>query len=205
MSIVARKQKSAKKRIRRTPEQARKDALRVARELLLTRGPNAITLQAVAAELEMAHTNLIHHFGSAAGLQTALMTEMTSELTAALERAVQKFRSGQVDAEALVSLVFDAFDAGGAGRLAAWISLTGESDKLEAIGEVVQTYLNNIGEEGASKQMRARVSSVSLLVTLVAFGDAVIGESVGAMMGRNRGTARKMMASLLPTLLDARG
>ena len=204
MSIVQRTRKSSKPRIRRTPDQARAEALRAARQLLLTRGPDAITLQAVAAKLDMGHTNLLHHFGSAAGLQTALMTEMTRELTLALEEAVQRFKSGKVDADDLISLVFKAFDEGGAGRLAAWISLSGEADKLEAIGEVVRDYLENIAEEGASQETRARISSASLLVTLVAFGDAVIGESVGAMMGRDRGAARKMIANLLPTLLGAR-
>jgi len=201
MSIAVRTKKTAKKRIRRTPEQARADALRVARELLLKRGPNAVTLQAVAADIGMTHTNLLHHFGSAAGLQAALMTEMTRELTNALEHAVQRFRSGKADAEELVSLVFDAFDEGGAGRLAAWISISGEPNKLEAIGEVVQSYLEHIGEEDASREARARISSASFLVTLVAFGDAVIGETVGTMMRRDRNTARRMIAKLLPVLL----
>ena len=92
----------------------------------------------------MGHTNLIHHFGSAAGLQKALMAEMTRELTVALEQAVHRFKSEKANADDLISLVFEAFDKGGAGRLAAWISLSGEADKLEAIGEVVRDYLTEI-------------------------------------------------------------
>ena len=76
--------------MRRTPEEARTLALASARRLLLAAGPDAITLQAVATDLGMSHTNLIHHFGSAAGLQSHLMRQMMSELTAAIESAVMR-------------------------------------------------------------------------------------------------------------------
>ena len=72
------------RRVRRTPEEARTLALASARRLLLADGPDAITLQSVATDLGMSHTNLIHHFGSAAGLQSELMRQMMSELTAAM-------------------------------------------------------------------------------------------------------------------------
>jgi AcrR family transcriptional regulator len=191
------------KRLRRTPEQARSDALKTARQLLLERGPTAITLQSVAASLGMSHTNLIHHFGSAAGLQAALMSEMIAELTSTLERVVKRFRAGQADARELVDLVFEAFDRGGAGRLAAWISLSGATDQLDTLGKIVRAYLRNV-EAGAiaSRNAHEHITSASLLVTLAAFGDAVIGESLGAMIGRERKAMRSIIASLLPIVLN---
>src|SRR4029450_3195144 len=101
-------------------------AVASATRLPLVDGPDAITLQAVAADLGMSHTNLLHHFGSAGGLHSSLMREMVSELTAAIESAVGRFRSGQGAVRDFVDIVFDAFDQGGAGQLAAWIMLSGE-------------------------------------------------------------------------------
>lgn len=203
MSIVITKKKVAKKRIRRTPEEARASALDSARRLLLTKGPDAITLQAVASDLGMSHTNLIHHFGSAGGLQSALMSEMVRELTAVIEKAIERFRAGAGDVHDFVNIVFDAFDTGGAGRLAAWIVLSGEADKLEPVGEVVQTYLRNVerGADASHGDAHERLTSASLLLTMAAFGDAVIGDNLGAMMGREREATRKIVARLLPQLL----
>ncbi|HET9628547.1 MAG TPA: TetR family transcriptional regulator, partial [Novosphingobium sp.] len=58
---------------RRLPqEQSRALALDAARALLLEAGPQAVTLKSVAARIDRTHANLLHHFGSAAGLQRAL-------------------------------------------------------------------------------------------------------------------------------------
>ncbi|HBV12006.1 MAG TPA: TetR/AcrR family transcriptional regulator [Brevundimonas sp.] len=86
------------RRRRRSPEEARREALASARILLLSGGPNAVTLAAVAAEIGVTHANLIHHFGSAAGLQSALMGSMVADLSDALDAAAAAWTSGQVDA-----------------------------------------------------------------------------------------------------------
>jgi AcrR family transcriptional regulator len=55
-------------RKRLNSEESRSAALEAARELLLEEGPQAVTLKAVAAKVGRTHANLLHHFGSAAGL-----------------------------------------------------------------------------------------------------------------------------------------
>jgi TetR/AcrR family transcriptional regulator, repressor for neighboring sulfatase len=204
MSIEPKAKIATPRRERRTPQQARSLALRSARNLLITQGPNAITLQAVASELGMSHTNLIHHFGSAGGLQTALMHHMVSELTSAIESAVQRFRTGHGDASDFVNIVFDAFDTGGAGALAAWIMLSGEGQRLAPVGEVVQNYLHNM-ERGTEDPatIRLRVTSATLLVTVAAFGDAVIGKYLRAMVGRDEDSVRDLTTQVLKQLLPA--
>ncbi len=187
------------RRIRRTPEEARALALASARRLLLQRGPDAITLQAVAADLGMSHTNLLHHFGSAGGLHSSLMREMVSELTAAIESAVVRFRSGQGDVRDFVDIVFDAFDHGGAGQLAAWIMLSGEAAHLAPVREVVRKYMHNV-EAGAGEDEQTaheRISTATLMVTTAAFGDALIGDHLREMVGRERSAMRAITAALL--------
>lgn len=192
-------------RVRRTPEEARTLALASARRLLLAEGPDAITLQSVASDLGMSHTNLIHHFGSASGLQSELMRQMVSELTATIESAVMRLRTGKGEVKDFVDIVFDAFDRGGAGRLAAWMALTGESMHLEPIGEVVRDYIDSVERaadgDGDAASIHERVTSATLFVTVAALGDAIIGNELRKMVGREREAVRKLMGALLPAVL----
>ena len=192
-------------RVRRTPEEARTLALTSARRLLLAEGPDAITLQAVASDLGMSHTNLIHHFGSASGLQSELMRQMVSELTTTIESAVMRLRTGKGEVKDFVDIVFDAFDRGGAGRLAAWMALTGESMHLAPIGEVVRDYIDSVerAAEGDAATIHERVTSATLFVTVAALGDAIIGNELRKMVGREREAVRKLMGALLPAVLAA--
>ena len=195
---------STGRRVRRTPEEARTLALASARRLLLADGPDAITLQSVATDLGMSHTNLIHHFGSAAGLQSELMRQMMSELTTAIESAVMRLRAGKGEFRDFVDIVFDAFDRGGAGRLAAWIVLSGEATRLAPVGEVVRDYIDSVerGAEAGAQDVHQRVTSATLFVTMAALGDAIIGNHLRRMVGRERDAVRKIIGRLLPVVLE---
>ena len=194
------------RRVRRTPEEARTLALASARRLLLADGPDAITLQSVATDLGMSHTNLIHHFGSAAGLQSELMRQMMSELTAAIESAVMRLRAGKGEFRDFVDIVFDAFDRGGAGRLAAWIVLSGEASRLAPVGEVVRDYIDSVERSadagGGAQNVHQRVTSATLFVTMAALGDAIIGNHLRRMVGRERDAVRQIIGRLLPVVLE---
>ena len=190
--------------MRRTPEEARTLALASARRLLLAEGPDAITLQSVATDLGMSHTNLIHHFGSAAGLQSELMRQMMSELTAAIESAVMRLRAGKGEFRDFVDIVFDAFDRGGAGRLAAWIVLSGEATRLAPVGEVVRDYIDSVerSADPGVQYVHERVTSATLFVTMAALGDAIIGNHLRRMVGRERDAVRRIIGRLLPVVLE---
>src|SRR5918998_527185 len=105
-------------RERLTPGESRSAALEAARRLLIERGPQAVTLKAVAAEIGKTHANLLHHFGSAAELQAALARSISDRVTARIAEAVEKSRAGEVDPIAIVDQTFDAFGREGAGALA---------------------------------------------------------------------------------------
>ncbi|MEO5810438.1 MAG: TetR family transcriptional regulator, partial [Sphingomicrobium sp.] len=66
MSIVLQSRK------RLSPDESRAAAVGAARALLRDEGVAAITLKAVAARIGRTHANLLHHFGSVAGLHRAL-------------------------------------------------------------------------------------------------------------------------------------
>ncbi|MNE53040.1 Bacterial regulatory protein, tetR family [compost metagenome] len=173
-----------------------------ARALLLSGGPNAVTLSAVAADIGVTHANLIHHFGSAAGLQSALMGSMVADLGKALDTAVARLRTDEGAPLELVNAVFDAFAEGGAGRLAAWIALSGDLSHLEpvraAVGDLVEAIAEKMGDDG---EARERIGSAVLFIALSAFGEALIGPPLRNMLDQPDDAGRKVVAGLLPRFL----
>ncbi len=187
-------------RRRRTPDEARREALVSARALLIDHGPNAVTLKAVADEIGVTHVNLIHHFGSAAGLQASLMGAMVRDLTDALAAAVIHLKSEAGAPRALVDQVSEAMDKGGAGRLAAWIALSGDLEHLEPVRAAITDLVEAIHEKfagdgaGAREQIRRAV----LFIALCAFGDAVIGNPLRDMLEQEDGATREILARVIP-------
>ncbi len=193
-------------RRRRTPEEARTETLVAARTLLLEEGPGAVTLQRLATQLGMTHSNLLHHFGSAGELQSALMAMMVQDLTVAVDDAVTHLKSNAGAPRALIDMVFDAFDKGGAGKLAAWIAVSGNVEHLETIGKAVNSLVQGIESKFARESSDAHlgVTSAVLFLALMAFGDAVIGNALKEMLERERAAPRKIAAFLLPKFFELR-
>jgi len=191
-------------RRRRSPDEARAQALVSARKLLIAGGPNSLTLQAVAQDIGVTHGTLIHHFGSAAELQSALMGAMVRDLATALESAVAHVRSDARAPRTVVDIVFTAFDEGGAGHLAAWIALSNRYEHLEPVREAVVDLVAALSEKvrTSGDDPPRHVPSALLLITLCAFGDAVIGGPLREMLGRDRDAVRRLAANLLPALIE---
>lgn len=194
------------RRRRRTPEEARREALASARDLLLTGGPTAVTLAGVAAEIGVTHANLIHHFGSAAGLQSALMGSMVADLGDALDAAVARLSTDDGAPRELIDAVFDAFSTGGAGRLAAWIALSGDLSHLEPVRDAVRNLVEGLKAKAGldADQADHAIGSAVLFIALSAFGEALIGDPLRKMLDQPDDASRKVVAGLLPALLDIR-
>jgi AcrR family transcriptional regulator len=188
------------RRRRRTPEEARQEALVCARKRLLAGGPDSVTLKAVADDLGMTHANLIHHFGSAEGLQSALMGSMVADLSHALDTAIARLRTDDGAPLELVNAVFDAFSEGGAGKLAAWIVLKGDLSHLEpvrsAVNGLVHAIQDKLGDPSDASQIH--LSSAVLFIALSAFGEALIGEPLRDMLDQDEDASRRVVAGLLP-------
>jgi AcrR family transcriptional regulator len=190
------------KRRKRSAGEARDEGLAAARGLLLSGGPAAVTLANVGQAIGMSHTNVIHHFGSAAGLQTALMESMIRDLAGALGDAVSQIHTDAAAPSMLVDRVFDAFGEGGAGQLAAWLVLAREFDHLEPVRQAVLDLVTAVKERAPDVPDRdARIRAIVLLIAICAFGDAVIGPHLRAMLGQDDETARRLVAQILPLLI----
>ncbi|WP_338447139.1 TetR family transcriptional regulator [Pelagerythrobacter marensis] len=189
------------RRRKRMGEEVREEALVAARRLLLERGPSAVTVANVGSEIGMSHANVLHHFGSAASLQSALMGSMIRDLTDALDNVVEMLKTDAAAPRAVTDKVFDAFDQGGAGQLAAWIILTGDVQQLAPVRDAVRALVDAIVGQAQDDNADNRVRSAVLMMAVCAFGDAVIGPHVREMLDREDDAMRDLIARILPLFL----
>jgi AcrR family transcriptional regulator len=175
-------------RERLTPEESRLAALEAARALLIEAGPQAVTLKAVAAKIGKTHANLLHHFGSAAGLQSELARHIGERVTAGIAEAVQRARQGETDPREIVDRTFDAFGREGAGALAAWMILSGNRDALDPILESIHRLVDQLGQGHEDRP----VHEITLWLVLAALGDSLLGEPMANALGLSRDKAREL-------------
>lgn len=187
----------AKRRL--SPEESRSMALAAARELLIEAGPQAVTLKAVASRIGRTHANLLHHFGSASGLQKSLAQYLTDQVCGSIAEAVLKSRTGEGTVRDIVDLTFDAFDKQGAGALSSWMLLTGNEDALDPIVDAIHALVDEVGEGGHEDR---EMHQDTLTLVLMALGDALIGERLADSLGLKRHSARDLAESHLEHALD---
>ena len=179
-------------RERLTQSESRAAALEAARRLLIDEGPQAVTLKAVAARIGKTHANLLHHFGSARGLQKALAESMAESITAKIGSTVLRARRGEADPRAIVDMTFDAFDREGAGALASWMILSGDRSALDPVLEAIHRLVDEIGPHGDRP-----VHEITLSLVLLALGDALLGAPMAETLELPRDSAREMALAML--------
>ncbi len=182
-------------RRRLSPGESREAALDAARALLLEQGPQRITLKAVAGRIGRTHATLLHHFGSAQGLQKALIARMATDITGTIRAAVLRTRAEGRDLEEVVDLTFDAFDGGGAGALASWMILSGDQDALDPILGAIHDLVDELAEEHDAEQRP--IHEMTLQLVLMALGDALLGGPMARALDLPRGRARDIAREAL--------
>lgn len=193
------------KRRKRSGDEVREEGLAAARRLLLAGGPRAVTLAGVGQEIGMSHANVLHHFGSAAGLQSALMGSMVNDLANAFDNVVELLKTDAAAPRTVADRVFDAFDKGGAGQLAAWIVLSGDLEHLEPVRDAVRGLVDAIVGQSTDDAANERVRAAVLMLAIGAFGDAVIGPSLRDMLDQPDDAMRDLIARILPLFLIPSG
>jgi AcrR family transcriptional regulator len=166
---------------------------------LLDQGPQAVTLKAVAAEIGRTHANLLHHFGSAAGLQGELAKSIADSVNGSIADAVERARAGETDARVIVDQCFDAFGKEGAGALAAWMILSGNRDALNPILDSIHALVAKL----AVGHDERHVAESTLSLVLNALGDSLLGPEIGLALGLPRDAARELAAARLRHRLEA--
>ncbi|WP_375392243.1 TetR/AcrR family transcriptional regulator [uncultured Sphingomonas sp.] len=182
-------------RRRLSPEASRDAALDAARALLVESGPQAVTLKAVAARIGRTHANVLHHFGSAYGLQQALIARMAAFITSTIREAVlRQRRADNPNPQEVVDLAFDAFDTGGAGALASWMILSGNEDALDPILTAIHDLVDDLA---ADHKDEAPLADETLTLVLMALGNALLGGPLARALGVPRDRARVLARGML--------
>jgi AcrR family transcriptional regulator len=185
MSIV-------KKRL--SPEESRSAALEAARQILVETGPAAVTLKAVAGRIDRTHANLLHHFGSAAGLQKALAAYQAETVCATIGRKMAESAPGERNVREIVDLAFDAFNEGGAGALATWMAATGNDDALDPIVDAIHKLIDGMSPDAHEKRL---MHEDTLALVLMALGDAQLGGPMAEALDLPRDTSRVLATELI--------
>jgi AcrR family transcriptional regulator len=179
-------------RRRLSQEQSQLVALAAARDLLIEAGPQAVTLKAVSGRIGRTHANLLHHFGSAAGLHRALAEYLAQTICATIVDAALANRAGIGTVREVVDLTFDAFDSEGGGALASWMIMTGNEDALDPIIEAIHDLVDRLDENGTGA-----MREVSLALVLLALGDSLMGGPLSHAIGLPREAARDRAEAML--------
>jgi hypothetical protein len=158
-----------------------------------------VTLKAVAAKIHRTHANLLHHFGSAAGLQGELARSIADSVNGSIAEAVKKARAGETDARVIVDQCFDAFSKEGAGALAAWMIITGNRDALDPILDSIHGLVSQLAVGHDERQ----VAESTLSLVLNALGDSLLGPAIALALGLPRDAARELAAQRLRHRFEA--
>lgn len=191
-------------RKRLSPEESRLAALEAARQLLIEMGPQSVTLKAVAARIGRTHANLLHHFGSASGLQKALAGYLAGSVCETIVDAVRATRAGIGSAREVVDLTFDAFDREGGGALASWMLLSGNEDALDPIVETIHELVHELAPEHCPDEPLV-MHRDTLMLVLLALGDALMGQQLTRSLNLPRSQARDLAEKMLIDSLERVG
>ena len=174
---------------RLSPQASRQAALEAARQLLIETGPQAVTLKAVATRIGRTHANLLHHFGSASGLQRDLAEYLTKAICTTIGVAVSQVQGGEMPPRQLADLICDSFDQGGAGALASWMLLSGNEDALNPIVDTIHALVDEIADKGHEN---TQLHELTLELVLLALGDSLMGGPLSQSLGLSREAGREI-------------
>ena len=176
------------KRVRRSAEEARRLILDAAEERLAAQGPEGIRLQDIARDVGISHPAILHHFESREGLVAALIARTSEQLRDKILSALKSTHGAdeQVDANDIITNVFQALSDKGTARLLSWMLLTGRRTERSTSGPLVieiAEELHHQRTEGAALHGRAAPDRedtlfIAMLTASAAFGDAIIGREL---------------------------
>jgi AcrR family transcriptional regulator len=179
-------------RVRRSPEAARENILAAAERLLVAQGPQALKLADVAAEANVANASVLHHFGSIDDVQTALMERMVADLVARI-LAISEVSTEPSPAGA--QALFDAFEAPGVARLAAWLEMTGEAKRMTMVRGAVQKVVARLSDRAGMTPEDAE--DLIMVSVVLAMGVGLFGRAFSKLMGKPAGHTRALAMAML--------
>ena len=187
-------------RKRLSPGESRAAAVAAARDLLREEGVAAITLKAVAGRIGRTHANLLHHFGSVAGLHRALADDIAHAVAVSITSAIGRMRRGETRLRDVVEGMFDAFREEKVGELIAWVAMTRQREALEPLVEAIAQVVRDISEPGDERPL----DQATLGLVLLAIGDSLAGDEIARACGLPATAARDIAVRQVIAILAGR-
>jgi len=200
----------SKPRRRLDAEAARQLILDAAEKRLIVVGPSGIRLQEVAADADVSHPTVLHHFGSREQLVKAVITRSIEQINATLVAALQgPHGDGDALAESLIENVHRALERTGHGRVLLWLALEGHSidgAKVKLTDIVDAAHAVRLAR-GAEHSTREDTAHAIVLAALGVIAGSLLGPTLLANAGlpsdaRGNAAFRKWLAHLLLAHLE---
>lgn len=185
--------KSARPRRRRSAEDAKRAILDAAEARFAARGPAALRLQDVAADVGVSHPAILHHFGSREDLVRAVIDRALAGVREDVLATLGAPDPTRIDVAALIERVFETLGGHGQARLIAWLALAdeGRGDRREAGAFFVRETAEAVHARRAALHLAAGrpvppfedTFFAILLTSLALIGDALLGDTTRASSG----------------------
>jgi AcrR family transcriptional regulator len=197
------------KKNHKSPEHAREAILDAAQKTVFEVGPAGLRISAVAKQADMAHPNIIHHFGSRQGLLNALAKRVaeraTDRITVAISKAVQAASEDRVLA---MTHVLDTAYPGAEGKVAVWMHLSGAETSIKENMQRIVKLSHQLRTKIDGDVNLENTNRLVMLVTLALVGEVISGAGIKDALGYgteqgNRAHFRQWLAEILLNLSDS--
>lgn len=191
--------KNSKKRLRRTPDEAKALIMDVAAERLRRLGLDGLNISGVAEAAGISHATVIHHFGSTGAMRESLLRKMTGDLLSDVMEALQY----QQSPDKVLERLFGTLSRDGHGKLLAWLALDSQLagfDATTSTGDLFKNIIDSIASEGGN---RTDAKYQVYLVAIAALGLGICGEVLAKLVGlseKEAGQFPSWLAEHLQTL-----
>ncbi len=177
------KKAETKVRKRLNPDDSRQLAIHHAREILLHEGASSVTLKSVAQRMGCTHANVLHHFGSAQNLQTALARNICERIGDMVEQTLKDFWEKNLDVDAtadtITHLAFQAFDQEGGAQVCVWVLTHNEDNAIDLLLAPLAEVAEKLMPFGDPEHLQKTV----LKLVLMAMSHALIGQRLSIKFG----------------------
>lgn len=180
-------------------DESRAAAIGAARALLVDEGIAAVTLKAVAERIGRTHANLLHHFGSVAGLHSAMAEDIAQTVATSITDAIGRRRRGEASERDVVDAMFDVFQQERVGDLIAWLVLTRQREALAPVTSTIAAILADFRAAGDERPMDRVIHGLVLL----AIGDSLVGREIAAATGDDPHDVRDIAVAQIAALIQS--
>ena len=163
-------------RKRRTPEQARREIMEAAKEVLLSQGPDALKISNIAKQAGISHPLILHHFGSTDGLILELQNEIARNIR---EQLLHTFQN--ISIEQGLTQVLSNLSSPSHARLMAWLIARGHSPFPPEEEKGLQRIRDVLHEK--TGRPKKELNHLILIILFAMYGEGLFGQDLRIRLG----------------------